>query len=151
MRLIVAIVAAAALTACAAPAPAPTPAPTAAPTPTFRPAVPPTSAPQPQANPTVDTSGADPMEVQDAFLTNVDDVIAEATDLSVAPCEDLVAITKANPDLVPNIRGFAAAIKRVSTSQPVLDTDEVKAAIADLDKTMGQLNGALSLCGITPP
>jgi hypothetical protein len=151
--LILAILAVAALAACAAPAPTPAPtvAPTAAPTPTFRPAVPSTSAPQPQAKPTADTSGADPVEVQDAFLTNVDDIIAEATDLSVAPCEDLVAITKANPSLVPNIRGFAAAIKRVSTSQPVLDTGEVKAAIADLDKTMGQLDGALSLCGITPP
>lgn len=151
MRLIVAILATAALAACAAPTPAPTPVPTAAPTPTFRPAVPPTSAPQPQAGPTVDASGAGPVEVQDAFLTNVDDIIAEATDLSVTPCEDLVAITKGNPSLVPNIRGFAAAIKRVSTSQPVLDTDEVKAAIADLDKTMGQLDGALSLCGITQP
>jgi hypothetical protein len=112
--------------------------------------VPPTSAPPtPQAQPTLDTSGNDPVEVQNAFLSNVDDIIAEATDLSVAPCEDLLAVTKANPSLVPNIRGFAAAIKRVSTSQSVLDTDEVKAAIADLDKTMGQLDGALSLCGIT--
>jgi hypothetical protein len=129
----------------------PTPVPTAAPTPTFRPAVPPTSAPAPppQAKPTVDTSGSDPVEVQAAFLSNVDDIIAEATDLSVAPCEDLVAVTQANPNLVPNIRGFAAAIKRVSTSQTVLDTVEVKAAIADLDKIMGQLDGALSLCGIT--
>jgi hypothetical protein len=154
VRLIVALLATVALAACAAPAPLPTPVPTsvptAAPTPTFRPAVPPTSAPPtPQAQSTVDTSGNDPVEVQNAFLSNVDDIIAEATDLSVAPCEDLLAVTKANPSLVPNIRGFAAAIKRVSTSQSVLDTDEVKAAIADLDKTMGQLDGALSLCGIT--
>jgi len=154
VRLIVAFVAGVALAGCAAPAPPPTPAPTsvptAAPTPTFRPAVPPTSAPaKPQAQPTVDTSGNDPAEVQAAFLSNVDDIIAEATDLSVAPCEDLLAVTKANPSLVPNIRGFAAAIKRVSTSQPVLDTDEVKASIADLDKVMGQLDSALSLCGIT--
>jgi hypothetical protein len=157
VRLLVAVglVATIAFAACTAPAPPPTPVPTsvptAAPTPTFRPAVPPTSPPvsKPQAQPTVDTSGNDPVEVQAAFLSNVDDIIAEATDLSVAPCEDLVAVTKANPSLVPNVRGFAAAIKRVSTSQPVLDTDEVKAAIADLDKIMGQLDGALSLCGIT--
>jgi hypothetical protein len=154
VRLLVALIATVAVAACAAPAPpstpVPTSVPTAAPTPTFRPAVPPTSAPPtPQAQPTLDTSGNDPVEVQAAFLSNVDDIIAEATDLSVAPCEDLLAVTKANPSLMPNIRGFAAAIKRVSTSQPVLDTDEVKAAIADLDKIMGQLDGALSQCGIT--
>ena len=127
-------------------APAATVAPTLGPTPTFRPAVPPTqSAPTP--DPEMEPEAA-PSDVEIAFLDNLDDLIAEATDLSLAPCEDLQAITQQNPNLVPSIRGYAAAIKRVSTSQPMLDTDAVKASIGDLDHTMGQLEGALSLCGV---
>jgi hypothetical protein len=33
----------------------------------------------------------------------------------------------------------------------VLNTDNVKVAVGDLDHTMGELEGALSLCGITQP
>ena len=107
--------------------------------------------PPTQSAPTPDAEmepEAAPSDVEIAFLANLDDLIAEATDLSLAPCEDLQAITQQNPNLVPSIRGYAAAIKRVSTSQPMLDTEAVKASIGDLDHTMGQLEGALSLCGV---
>jgi hypothetical protein len=89
--------------------------------------------------------------VEDAFLSNVDDVIAEAADLAASPCEDLTRITRDNPGLLPSVRGFAAALKRLASSQPALDTDAVKLALADLDRSMGELEGALSLCGITQP
>ena len=128
-------------------APAATAAPTLGPTPTFRPAVPPTQSAPPTPDATMEAEAA-PSEVEIAFLDNLDELIAEATDLAVTPCEDLQAITQQNPNLVPSIRGYAAAIKRVSTSQPMLDTDAVKASIGDLDHTMGQFEGALSLCGV---
>jgi hypothetical protein len=148
------------LVACSAPQPSPTAGPTVAPTPvatpTFRPAVPPTAGPATalpaisgQTAPTVDTGTADPVEIEVTFLSNVDDLIAEANDLSVFPCPDLTTITRDNPSLVPSLRGFAATLKRVGTSQAVLNTDAVKTALSDLDKSMGQLEGALSLCGIS--
>jgi hypothetical protein len=119
--------------------------------------VPATAAPvAPSAVPTSAAAAAtpadpdtDPNEIEDAFLSDVDELIAEATDLAVTPCEDLVMVTQQNPQLVPSLRGYAATVKRVSTNQAVLNTDAVKSAVADLDKTMGQLEGALSLCGIT--
>ena len=61
------------------------------------------------------------------------------------------AVTKANPNLVPSVRGFATALKRVGASQPALDTDAVRASLADLDHSMGEFEGALSLCGIKQP
>jgi len=52
---------------------------------------------------------------------------------------------------VPSIRGFATALKRIGATQPVLDTDTVRASLADLDHSMGELEGALNLCGIEQP
>ena len=106
---------------------------------------------QPQAQPTFDPSTASPADVENAFLSNVDDLIAEAADLTDTPCADLTMVTRDNPNLVPSIRGFAAAVKRISATQAVLNTDAVKAELADLDQSMGQLEGALSLCGIKQP
>src|SRR5262249_44364186 len=119
-----------------APAPPPTPTP-APPTPTVAP------------TPTLATK---PNEIETAFLSNLDDLIAEATDLAVTPCDELVVLVRQNPTLVGSMHGFAATLKRASTNQTVLNTDNVKAAIVDLDHIMGQLDGALSACGIpTPP
>ena len=84
-------------------------------------------------------------------MTNVDDLIAEAADLAVTPCDELMAVTQANPNLVPSVRGFASALKRIGTTQAALDTDAVRASLADLDHSMGELEGALSLCGIKQP
>ena len=81
----------------------------------------------------------------------MDDLIAEAADLTVTPCADLTMVTRDNPNLVPSIRGFAAAVKRISATQAVLNTDAVKAELSDLDQSMGELEGALSLCGIKQP
>ncbi len=89
-----------------------------------------------------------PSDVENAYLSDVDDLIAEAADLTVTPCDELTAVTKANPNLVPSVRGFATALKRVGASEPALDTDAVRASLADLDHSMGQFEGALSLCGI---
>jgi hypothetical protein len=98
---------------------------------------------------TPDTTGADPTEVENAFLSNIDDVIAEAADLTAAPCEDLRLVTRDNPNLVPSVRGYAATLKRLGSSQAVLNTDAVKAGLSDLDHSMGELEGALNQCGIT--
>jgi hypothetical protein len=97
--------------------------------------------------PTPDSTAL-PSDVENAYLSNVDDLIAEAADLATTPCDELTAVTKANPNLVPSVRGFATALKRVGTSQPALDTEAVRASLADLDHSMGEFEGALSLCGI---
>ena len=154
MRLVVALVATALLAACASPSAAPTPVPTAVSTAavpsTARPSTPAAPPASGSATPsaTVDPT-TDPGEIEDAFLSDVDNLIAEATDLAVTPCDDLVMVVLQNPQLVPSLRGYAATVKRVSANQAVLNTDAVKSAVADLDKTMGQLEGALNLCGIT--
>ena len=133
-----------AVAACAGPQPAPAtatalPVTAAAPTPTLGPRAPATT-------PTVA-----PSDIENAFLSNVDDLIGDATDLSVASCDDLQLVARENPSMLVSLHGYAAALKRASTSQAVLNTDTVKSAIADLDQTMGQLDGALAKCGIPVP
>jgi hypothetical protein len=145
------VLAALAFGACSAPPP-PAPTATPVPVPTATAVAPPKpTAGSQQAQPTFDPSTASPADVENAFLSNVDDLIAEAADLTDTPCPDLTMITRDNPNLVPSIRGFAAAVKRISGSQAVLNTDAVKAELADLDQSMGDLEGALSVCGIKQP
>ena len=127
-----------AFVACSRPTPSPTPAPTGTPAPTV------TAAPQP----TVDAEAAD---VQDAFLSNVNDLTSEIEELASAHCEDLTVETRNNPNEVPQLHGFAATLKRVGTQQPALNTDEVRLALAGLDTAIGHLDGALNACGITHP
>ena len=140
------------LVGCGAPAAAPSAQPAPAATAVPAPLATPTSAAAASGNPGSGQPRADatalPSDVENAYLSNVDDLIAEAADLTVTPCDELTAMTKANPNLVPTVRGFATALKRVGTSQPALDTDAVRASLADLDHSMGQFEGALSLCGI---
>jgi ABC-type transport system substrate-binding protein len=153
--LLIAMLAALALTACGALTPTPTPTPVPAPTSTPAPTpVPPprtSAASQPQAQPTFDPATASPADVENAFLSNVDDLIAETADLTVTPCPDLMMLVRDNPNLVASVRGFAAAAKRIGATQAVLNTDAVKAELSDLDHSMGELEGALSLCGIKQP
>jgi hypothetical protein len=124
-------------------APALVPAPTALPQPTVEPTLAPG---QPTPQPTEAVS-----DVENAFLSNVDDVISEAADLAVTPCPDLVSATTDDPNLIASLHGFADALKRVSASPAELNTDQVHASLADLDHTLGQLDGALSQCGIKQP
>jgi hypothetical protein len=128
------------LVGCSALAPTPTPTPVPVPTAT---AV--------QTQPTADLGGEDSSAVENAFLSNVDDLIAEANDLTATPCDDLKQVTTDNPSLLPSLRGFTATMKRVATAQAVLNTDNVKTALGDLDQTMGALEGALTQCGISQP
>jgi hypothetical protein len=111
----------------------------------------PVGAPTPSVAPlrTPDTTGADPAALENAFLSSVDDLIAEAADLSSAPCEDLTIVTRDNPNMMRSIRGFAASLKRVGASQAALDTEAVKTALADLDRSISQLDNALGVCGIS--
>jgi hypothetical protein len=111
------------------------------------PATPPPRSTLAPGQPTPDAT-AQPSEVEDAFLSNVDDLTAEAADLASTPCEDLTMVTSANPNLVPSIHGFAATLKRVGASQAALNSDAVHTALADLDRTISQLDSALSTCGI---
>jgi hypothetical protein len=91
-----------------------------------------------------------PGELEAAFLSSVDDLVAQTADLSRQPCGDLSQAATANPALFPSLSGYANTLKRVGASDPDLDTDTVKSALSDLDKSMGLLQGALSLCGINP-
>jgi hypothetical protein len=118
------------------PTPTPPPAPTATPTP----AVP--------AVPTLDASTTD---IQDAFFTNVNDLTSEIETLAGAPCTDLTSETQANPTEVQQMHGFAAALQRVSTTQPALNTDDVRSALGALNQALTQLDSALGTCGIKQP
>ena len=128
------------LVACAAPTAAPTPAPTR-PLPTATPLVTPV--------PTLDAATFD---IQDAFLTNVNDLTSEVETLATAQCADLSAETSANPTEVTEMRGFAATLQRVGGQQPALSSsDDVKSSLSDLSKAMAQLETALKTCGISAP
>ena len=95
--------------------------------------------------PTLDAQAAD---VQDAFLSNVNDVTSEVETLATAPCPDLVAETNANPTEVADMKGFASTLQRIGANQPALNTDDVRASLADLAQALTQLDAALSTCGI---
>lgn len=129
---------------CSAPPPAPTAPPAPAPPP---PTAAPTITPAPIGAPTPEPT-AQSSDVENAFLSNVDDLIAEAADLTVTPCDELTDLAQSNPNVVPSMRGFAAALKRIGATQSALNTDAVRASLADLDHSMSQFEGALSLCGI---
>jgi hypothetical protein len=121
--------------ACARPAPTPTPLPSATPTAAVAP------------TPTVD---AEIFDVQDEFISNVNDLTSEVESLASAPCPDLVAETRANPSEMPQIHGFAATLQRVGAQQTALSTDEVRSSLAALDLAINHLDGALSRCRINP-
>jgi hypothetical protein len=98
--------------------------------------------------PTVDTAAAD---IQDAFLTNVNDLTSDVETLATAQCADLTQETRANPTEVTQIRGFAATLQRVATTQAALDSDDVRSALSDLGQALAQLDAALKTCGIQQP
>jgi hypothetical protein len=98
--------------------------------------------------PTVNASGAD---VQDVFLSNLNDLTNELETLAMAQCPDLTAETRANPTEVAQLRGFAATLQRVATTQPALDSDDVRSSLADLSHALAQLDAALNACGIKQP
>lgn len=98
----------------------------------------------------VDPDSVDPGELEAAFVSSVDDLVAQTADLARQPCGDLSQAATANPALFASLRGYANTLKRVGTSNPDLDTDTVKSALSELDRSMGLLQGALSLCGINP-
>jgi hypothetical protein len=135
------------LAACARPAPPPTPTLAPAPTPAATPVPTTTSGPQasPTGAPATDPATAD---IQDAFLENVNDLTAEVESLATLACDDLASETRDNPTEVTEIRGFAATLQRIGTTQAALNTDDVRSALSDLTKAVTQLDVALNTCGI---
>lgn len=97
--------------------------------------------------PTVDAAVAD---IQDEFLSRVNDLTSDVETLATATCADLIKETRANPAEVQQMRGFAATLQRAGTSQTALDSDDVRSALGDLGKALSQLDAALSTCGIQP-
>jgi len=94
--------------------------------------------------------GDDPGETVAVFLDQLSGVIDEASVMAEASCGDLKDAQTDNPTVFRSVRGYAATLKRLATQSPDLSQDpEVVALLAELDTTMGQLDGALSLCGIS--
>jgi hypothetical protein len=113
-------------------------------------AVPPRATPTSAATP-VPTMDEQTMDMQDAFLTNVNDLTSEVETLATAQCADLTAETNANPTEVTEMRGFAATLQRVGGQQPPLSNSaDVKSSLSDLGKAIAQLDSALTTCGIKP-
>ena len=86
--------------------------------------------------------------MQDAFLSNVNDLTDAAEALATASCADLTTETQDNPTEVTQIHGFASTLQRAGTDQPMLNSDDVRAALDDLNKAVGQMDTQLSTCGI---
>jgi hypothetical protein len=89
--------------------------------------------------------------MQDAFLTNVNDLTSDVETLATAQCADLTAETRDNPTEVTQMRGFAATLQRVAGSQSALDSDDIRSALSDLSQALSQLDTALNTCGIKVP
>jgi len=124
--------------ACSAPVqpPAPTPVP-ATPTPVVTP------------YPTLDATTND---IQDEFLTNVNDLTDAVESLAMSQCPDLATETSQNPTEVTEMRGFAATLQRLGASQSALSTSQdVRSSLEDLSKALQQLDAALTTCGIRTP
>jgi hypothetical protein len=122
--------------ACGAPSPSATPTPAPSPTPAATPV------------PTLDAQVAD---IQYAFLSNVNDLTSDVEGLAMSSCADIATTVRANPTEVSDVHGFAASVQRVGSSQPALDNDDVRSALADLSNAMQQLDAALAACGISTP
>ena len=90
-------------------------------------------------------------DIQDAFLTNVNDLTSDVETLASAPCADLAAETRANPAELTQMHGFAATLQHLGTSQVQLDNDDVRSALSDLAKAVSQLDATLTSCGIPQP
>jgi hypothetical protein len=89
----------------------------------------------------------DASDVIDSFMVSVLDVAEQAAVFADLSCNELATLTRE----VSGLRGFAATLKRLADQEPDLDSPEVRAVVSDLDTALGQLNGALSLCGISLP
>jgi hypothetical protein len=152
-----------ALVACSTPTPGPQP--TAPPQPTPLPATPTPAAappflpkPKPGAAPTVSPApvqamdlGEDPDETVLAYLDGLFQVLDQMSVMAEASCDDLKQAVKEDPNVFRSVRGYGATLKRVAAQSLDLSEDEeVQASLAELDVSMGQLEGALSLCGINP-
>lgn len=98
--------------------------------------------------PTLDATTSD---IQDAFLTNVNDLTSDVEILATAECAELMAETRANPTELDEMRSFAATLQRVASSQTALDSDDIRSAVADLNQALAQLDVALANCGIKQP
>ena len=97
------------------------------------------------ASPTTDSASS---EVQDAFLTNVNDLTDEIQTLATASCEDLTGEIEGNPTEVAEIRGFAGTLQRLGANQAALQSDDIKSALSDLNNALKQLDNQLNTCGI---
>jgi hypothetical protein len=92
------------------------------------------------------------LDIQDEFLSNVNDLTSEVESLATAECADLTAEMQANPTEVTEIRGFVATLQRIGGQQPALSaSNDVRSSLSDLSKAMAQLDTALTTCGIKAP
>jgi hypothetical protein len=99
----------------------------------------------------VPTMAQDADDVAASFLDNVLNVIDEASAMAEASCDDLKLAQQDNPNVFRSVRGFAQTLKGVAAQRPDLTDDEtIKSTLDELDTTMGELDGALKLCGINP-
>jgi hypothetical protein len=89
-------------------------------------------------------------DVTQAFMNDVLDVAERAAFWAEATCEEMAILVRDNPREVNSLRGFAAVLKRMPDQQPALDRPDVRALLQDMDMALGQMNGALSLCGLNP-
>jgi hypothetical protein len=94
--------------------------------------------------------GDDPEDTLAVFEDQLLTVIDQASVMAEAPCDDLKRAQTDDPNVFRSIRGYAATLKKVASQSPDMAQDpEIASALADLDTVMGQLDGALSLCGIS--
>jgi hypothetical protein len=133
--VVTAVVMGACLAACGLPQ-SPGPGPTPLPTPTV-----PRGTPVPTLDPATE-------DIQDAFLSNVNDVTSEVEDLAMAQCADIATETSQNPTEVAQIHAFAATLQRAGTSQAALQSDEVKAALNAMNQAINHLDSSLNTCGL---
>jgi hypothetical protein len=125
--------------ACSSGAPTPTP---PRPTPVL-----PTPIPTPSQN-AADQFEEDPDEVEAAFHNEVEQLIAQVQFLTNATCDRLSGALAQDPKRVPQLKAYAATLKRMAPKDQALDRQGTPFLLKRLDDALGELDRKLASCGI---
>src|SRR4051812_7976448 len=90
----------------------------------------------------------DPDEIEAAFHDELEQLIAQAQFLSNAPCDRLSGVLAQDPTRVPQLKAFAATLKRLAPKDQALDRQGTPFLLKRLDDALGELDKKLASCGI---
>jgi hypothetical protein len=110
----------------------------------------PTAIPSPSQNAAAQFA-EDPDEVEAAFHDEVEQLIAQVQFLTNAPCDRLSGALAQDPSRVPQLKAFAATLKRLAPKDQALDRQGTPFLLKRLDDALGELDQKLADCRASMP